>query len=609
MMRKMRDHMKWIMLLTALSFVALMVFGWGMDISGRSAAGATGGELGRVNGDPITVIEWQNLVRSMTEEQQRASNAPIGAALNKQIGDAAWERLVMQKLVNQELERRGIKVSDAELLQAAQEEPPPEFRNNEYFQTNGQFDISKYHAFMQSPQANDELLLQLEAYYRELIPRSKLFFQITTGAYLPEGELWRLWRDSRETARVKYAFFDPNSLIPDAQATVEARDIERYYREHRDEFERPAHARIRYATLDRTPAAADTAAALARAQRIRAEVTAPGAKFDSIASRESADSMSARDGGSLGKVWKGRTVPAFETALFALPVNQVSQPIQTQFGYHIAQVTKRMADTVEARHILIPIGLSEEREEALLSRADSLDEIASRTSLNEAARTLGLTVRDADLEPGFAFLPGAGQIDDGALWVFDEALPNEVSEVFETPTAFYIIHVVEKTDAGMMSLEEARPIITARLKQEKKLEQARGIARQALDKVRSGSTLEAAAQSVGGKVEEAGPFTRLDFVPGLGRANAATGTAFGLKPGQISDIVESDNGLFLIQTLAKVEADRKEFETQREAQSARIAQAISEQRWNQYLAALKENAKIVDNREILFARADSTAGR
>jgi peptidyl-prolyl cis-trans isomerase D len=135
-----------------------------------------------------------------------------------------------------------------------------------------------------------------------------------------------MWRDSRETARVKYAHFDPNALIQDARVSVEAREVERYYREHKDQFERPAHARIRYAVIDRTPTAADTAAALAKAQQVRAEI-AGGAKFEDVAKRESADSVSGREGGALGKITKGRMVPAFETAVFALPVNQLSQPV------------------------------------------------------------------------------------------------------------------------------------------------------------------------------------------------------------------------------------------------------------------------------------------
>jgi parvulin-like peptidyl-prolyl isomerase len=191
--------------------------------------------------------------------------------------------------------------------------------------------------------------------------------------------------------------------------------------------------------------------------------------------------------------------------------------------------------------------------------------------------------------------------------VFEEALVNEVSDVFETPTAFYIIEVLEKTEPGTMTLDESRPMINARLAQDKKLNMIRDVARQALDKVRAGTPLEQAAQAAGAKVEEAGPFTRLDFVPGLGRANAAIGTAFGLKVGETSDVVESEGSLYIIQTLEKVEANRAEYDTQRSAQQMRIAQAMSEQRWNQFLQALKAQAKIEDNRKTLLRPLADTA--
>ena len=71
MMRQMRDNMKVIMLVTAVAFVGLMVFGWGMDITGRSSAAATGGELGRVNGEPITYEEWNLAYRNLYEQQQQ----------------------------------------------------------------------------------------------------------------------------------------------------------------------------------------------------------------------------------------------------------------------------------------------------------------------------------------------------------------------------------------------------------------------------------------------------------------------------------------------------------------------------------------------------------
>ena len=607
MMSQMRANMKWIMALTAVTFVGLMVFGWGMDITGRTGTDATGGELGRVNGDPITYQEWTLTVRNLTDQQQRSSNAPIGAGVQKQIEQAAWDQLVMQKLVSQELDKRGIRVTNDEIRDAALYQPPQEFYNNPAFQTDGKFDLNKYHQIMSSPQVDDQLLQQLEAYYREVIPRAKLYEQTTTGAYVSDGELWRMYRDTRENVKVRYIFFDPSTLIADSRVTVEPREIEKYYREHEDAFRRPARAKVKFVAIDRTPSAADTATALTKARSIRQQLLA-GGDFAALAKANSSDSVSAQDSGKVGKVVKGSggTVPAFEAAAFATPVNQPSEPVLSQFGYHIVKVTSRTADTADVRHIMIPIALSEEHDAALLARADSLDEFSTNGKVDEAGRKMGLTVREAELEPDFAFLPGVGQVDEATGWLFEDALVGDVSEVFESPTSYYMMEVVEKTDAGTLSLEEATPSIRAKLAQEKKLVDARDIARKALDAVHAGRTLDEAAASVNLKVQEAGPFTRMDFVPGLGRANPAIGTAFGLKKGQTSDIVEAEGALFIIQQTEHTEPTRAEFDAQKADQEARIGQLLAQQRWNQYLQALKESAKIVDNREKLLKRGAQT---
>ncbi|MGH7470374.1 MAG: peptidylprolyl isomerase [Longimicrobiales bacterium] len=608
MMRKMRDHMKWIMAVTAITFVALMVFGWGMDITGRSSVQATGGELGRVNGEPITYQEWDRARRNLYDQQQRATNAPVSAAMNKQLEQAAWDQLVMQKLINQELGRRGIGVTDAEIRQMARFAPPQEFMTMSIFQTNGQFDLTKYQSFLATQQANDTLLLQLEGYYRDVIPRSKLFYQTTAGAHVPEAELWRMWRDARETARVRYIFFDPSAMIPDNQVTVPEREMERYYNDHLDQFEKPARARVRYVVVDRTPNAADSAAALARVQRILEEIVG-GAKFEDVARRESADSVSREQGGDLGKVPKGRAAPAFDNAVFSLPIGRLSEPVKTQFGYHLIEVKSRTADEAEVRHILIPFGLSPERDEALITLADSLDDLGATGTLEAAARQLSLIPRTADLEPGLSFLPGIGQPDEGAVWALDQAEIGEVSEVFESPNAYYMMELLERTEAGTQTLQEARPVINARLMQDKKLEAARAVARRAADVISGGGTLEQAAQAVGLKVQESEPFSRVDFVSGMGRSNAAIGTAFGLNIGQISGVVEAEGALFILQTTAKTPANRQEFDKQKTAQQAQFSQQLGEQRWNQFLRALRDDAKIVDNREQLLRPATTTTNQ
>ena len=602
MMRQMRDNMKVIMLVTAVAFVGLMVFGWGMDITGRSSAAATGGELGRVNGEPITYEEWNLVYRNLYEQQQRQNpGQPINAALARQIEEAAWDQVVTQKLISQELRRRNIDVTEAELRQAARTQPPPEFINNAMFQTNGQFDPSKYAAFLSSPAVDNQMLMQLEAYYRDVIPRSKLFYEVTSGTYITDSELWRIFRDARETVTIKFIALDPDRMIADAAVSVPARDIERYYKEHRDDFKRPASAKVRYVMINRAPTPQDTAAALARAQRVRAAALTD---FAQAASTESADSVSRAQNGNLGKIRRGMTVPAFEQAAFAQPVGQVSEPVLSQFGYHIIRVNSREGEEADVSHILIPIERSPEYEERLLNLADSLETMGETMSLAETARRMNLRVREGEINDAAPVLPAVGDASDAAQWAFREVEEaGEVSSVFETPTAYYMAELVSKVDEGTPALEQVSAEIERILKLEKKVELAKPQARTLLQRIRNGESMDAVATGARLTAQPAGPFTRLDIVPGMGRANAAIGTAFGMKPGQLSDVVESDNMLYIIQLVDKKEADRQEFEAQKEQQRERTTPARAEQRWNMFLAALRENAEIIDNRAELQRQA------
>ena len=602
MMRQMRDNMKVIMLVTAVAFVGLMVFGWGMDITGRSSAAATGGELGRVNGEPIAYEEWNLVYRNLYEQQQRQNpGQPINAALARQIEEAAWDQVVTQKLISQELRRRSIDVTEAELRQAARTQPPPEFINNAMFQTNGQFDPGKYAAFLSSPAVDNQMLMQLEAYYRDVIPRSKLFYEVTSGTYITDSELWRIFRDARETVSIKFIALDPDRMIADAAVNVPARDIERYYKEHRDDFKRPASAKVRYVMINRAPTAQDTAASLARAQRVRAAALTD---FAQAASTESADSVSRAQNGNLGKIRRGMTVPAFEQAAFAQPVGQVSEPVLSQFGYHIIRVNSREGEEADVSHILIPIERSPEYEERLLNLADSLETMGETMSLAEAARRMNLRVRDGEINDAAPVLAGVGDASDAAQWAFREVEEaGEVSSVFETPTAYYMAELVSKVDEGTPALEQVSAEIERILKLEKKVELAKPQARTLLQRIRNGESMDAVAAGARLTAQPAGPFTRLDIVPGMGRANAAVGTAFGMKPGQLSDVVESENMLYIIQLVDKKEADRQEFEAQKEQQRERTTPARAEQRWNMFLAALREDAEIIDNRAALQRQA------
>lgn len=604
-MRQMREHTKWIMLIVAVSFVGLMVFEWGMDLSGRSGTQLSGGEIGRVNGQAVPYEEWVTAYRSLYE-QQAAGGRQISSALNDQIEDAAWDQLVMQRLVSQELRRRGIRVTDAEIRMAARFAPPPEFQAEPLFQNEeGQFDIARYHAFLSSPAVDTDLLLKLESYYRDAIPRSKLYYQATTGTYVTDNQLWRMWQDANEKVRVSYVAFDPAALVPETGITVSDAEIRKYYTEHKSDFLRPAQATVRYLLLDRSPTAVDSAAALQRAEEARAQV-ASGASLEEVARRELGDSVPAA--GSSMTVMRGQSHPAIEQAAFSLRPGSLSEPILTPAGYSIVRVESRSGDSASVRQIQIPVRLSEEAEDRLFDQADSLEVLADKMPLAQMGEQFGLQIRDAELFPGLSFIPGLGLAEEGVSWAFGDGQVGEVSPVFETPSAYYAFELVQRQDERTLSVEEANPTIRMALIALKRLERAKENVRQALDRIRAGeSSLEKVAAEYDTQLQEAGPFSRGEFVPGLGRLNPAIGTAFGLKSGELSGVVESDRKLYLIRLLERQDASRADWEQQKDEQRARVTQAFAEQRWNQFITALREQADIYDGREELSRRSAQQA--
>jgi parvulin-like peptidyl-prolyl isomerase len=604
MMRQMRQNTKIIMLVTALAFVALMVFEWGMDMSGQSG----GGDLGRVGSTTVTVAQWQAARSQIFDQVQRSQGEPVSSAQSREIDDMAWDEVVNQILIRHELERRGIRVSDEEIRQAARFSPPPELRQDPSFQTDGEFDPARYQAFLQQASADPSFLQQLEQYYREVIPRSKLLRQVTSGIFVSDALLWRDFRDQNERVEVEFVAFDARQWIADAQAEVSAREIEEYYRANRGDFEVPATARVRYTFISTAATAADSAAALERAESVREEILG-GASFSEIARIESDDLMSARQGGALGRFTRGQMVGPFEEAVFALPVGEVSEPVQTEFGWHLIEVLDREEDEVEARHILFSYEPSGDRELALLSQADSLEALGRNMALSDAAAAFGLDVLEGEITSDFANLPPIGSVGEGQDWIFeDQEGPGAVSPVFETSRGFYMLEILSEDPARTLTLDEVRPEVEAFLRMQRKTELARERAAGLAEDVRRGSaTLEALAEREGAEFHTPDAFARVGSVPGMGSANAAIGAAFGTPVGEIGGPVAVGSRVFLIRVLEREEADRETFELLKEILRAQLTSQLRQQRLELWLDGLRETTRIVDRRAEYFRAAEQAA--
>jgi parvulin-like peptidyl-prolyl isomerase len=129
-------------------------------------------------------------------------------------------------------------------------------------------------------------------------------------------------------------------------------DMHKYYDEHKSEWEQSQarHILVRFkgspAPLRPGQAELSDEEALAKTQDLRKKIVA-GEDFAAIAKAESDDTGSGANGGELGSFKRGAMVPAFDQAAFSLPVGQISEPIKTQFGYHIIKVDKREVKTFE----------------------------------------------------------------------------------------------------------------------------------------------------------------------------------------------------------------------------------------------------------------------
>lgn len=590
MMRQMRENTKWIMLITATAFVGLMVFQWGMDITGRS--GLSIGEIGSVNGMPVMYDAFNQTYRSLFDQVQASQEDPVTSQQIRDIEDAAFDEVVNQLLIRQELRRRGIVVTNEELLTAARFSPPPEFQNSPAFQTDGFFDIQKYQAFLASPTIDDLTLLQLEAYYRDVIPRSKLMRQVSSDLYVTDAALWDEFRDRHEQISVRYLALNPAQRVADSTVAVTPAEVREYYEAHEQEFALPAQVTVRAVVIDKTPTPEDTVAMRALAAELRQEII-EGADFEDMLGQPGVGAGS----GDLGWFTREGMPEEFSDAAFAATIGELTEPVRTGFGYHVIEVQDQTEDSVQARHILVPFARTEESELALLTLADSLEALGESRTLADAALTLNLGVETAYLSTEFAFVAGAGQVGEGSDWAFEEALVGDVSPVLETRQAFYMLELAEIRAAGAISLDDARASIEQTVRAEKKVERAKDEGAEIAAQVRAGVSLADIAEQKNLEIQTAGPYARLDFVPGIGRMNAAVGAGFGLNIGEVTGAVETNNNVFIIELADYFAADSTAFEDQRLVLRDELLGVAQQSRLQNWLQGLREVARIIDRRD------------
>ena len=598
----MRSSAKYIWIFLVIFFVGGFLLAETSGLLGRAPV-TTSTAVATVNGEDILATTWYNAINNLEQQATQQTGRSITLDERRRLSDDAFEQLVGDALLRQEFRRRGIRVTDEEIAEAARYAPPPQLAQSPELQTDGRFDPEKYQRFLASPAARQEgLLLQLESYYRDQIPREKLFEQVAADVYVSDERLWNIWRDTRDTAQITYVVFRP-SLIGDNEVTVAESDIKDYYDKNKKDFEKPARAVVSVLTIPRAVSAADSAAVRNHILALRDSII-KGAKFEDIAKAESSDSASASQGGFLGRGVRGRFVPEFENVAFSLKPGELSQPVLTQFGYHLIKVDEHKGDTIAVRHILLPITQSDSAATITDRRADELSKIAASSDkpavLDEASKELGIPIRRAAVQDNEALTIDGKFIPSVGPWAFQGAKVGETSELFDAEDGYYLGRLDSLTKGGIPSLDEARPEIRAILAMQKKLDKLMPRAQQFAAQAAK-TSLEDAAKGAGMQVQQSQPFTRVSGAEGIGRLNQAIGAAFSLPIGAVSAPIRVYDGIFVERVDQRVLKERSEFEKQKAAQRDVVTQQLRQQRVRDFLQNLRDNAKIVDRRKEIEA--------
>ncbi|MGE4422579.1 MAG: SurA N-terminal domain-containing protein [Pseudodesulfovibrio sp.] len=548
----------WIVKILFAVIIFIFVFAFGM--SGLNSSGDP--TVATVNGQAITRAEYERMYERASENLRR-SNPDVSSA---QLRSPQFKQLVLGQLISEKLlldqaDKLGIRASDKEV--AAGIASVAAFKD-----ANGNFDKQRYQAALREIRMTPA---EFEESYRNDLTMQRVKDAVGAPADVSEPQARQIFNWIGEQARIDYIEVLPVDFRKDVK--VGEAEIEAYYKANQDRFQIPAQVTLR--TLAFTPANlakyqtvtddeiakyyaankdgmqvpeqiharhilvavkdSDSEAAQKKAkeriEKIYKEAKA-GADFAKLA-KDNSDGPSAPNGGDLGWFGKGAMVPAFETAAFALKKGEVSEPVKTQFGWHVIKVEDKKegaTKTLEEAKDEIRTRLAEEKASDkandLLDQAT--DRLVSGMALADIASELGLKTVTTDPMPAQYLAQTFGMSADAAKAVAG-LTPGEA---YKSPVAvnggYMLVEKVEDTPPSVMALDLVRQTIVNTLQDQKGAELAQNEA----DKIHAaltGPDAEAAAKRYASRIKTTKAFNRQGNIPVLGESQPLAKAAFNAK--------------------------------------------------------------------------------
>jgi len=577
--------------------ITLIPGGLGSDfLTGRPGQGV----IATVAGEPVTTIEVNREARTMLRQQFPQGSAQASMLLPFFASRAA-DQVISRKAMIAEAQRLGLKVSDDEVRD--------ELQNGRYSQAffpGGKFvGQAQYEQMLQGADltptvfekavSQDLLLRKLQALVtgsakvtdadirQEFDRRNtkvKFDYAILSQADLQKGlhptdqELKAFYDRNKasynnaipEKRKIKYAIVDMGKVS--AQTPVTTQDLQAYYDQHRDEYRLPEQVKVSHILIKTPLPAADgkvddkaVEAARVKAEEVLKQVKA-GGDFAKLAEKYSDDPGSAKNGGSLGLIGRGRTVPEFEKAAFSLPKGQISDLVKSSYGYHIIRVDDKqdahMKTLEEVKGDIEPILKQQKAQRAAENAANALVKQARADGLDKAAAAQGMGVVTTDFVGKDANLPGIGSSPQfmEAIFMAREKAPVD-SVAFSQGFAVYEVEGVKPP--ATPTFDEIRPRVESEFKNERAGVLLSQKTQELSDRAKASHDLKKAAKELGATVKTSELVLPDGQVPDIGSMAGAASVVFTMKPGDISAPVNLGGSGAVLSVVQKQDPTDAEF--------------------------------------------------
>jgi peptidyl-prolyl cis-trans isomerase D len=632
-MRRHKGWLKWSLALVVLAFVVFYIPSFLDDPSIVGGVGAAPGEvIAEVEGRPVTAGQFRQRYNTQIQAYRSAYGASLSDQLLRQLG---LEQQILQQMVDEqaalvEAERQGIEVTDEELAQQIFAIPG--------LQENGRFvGEARYEQILRS-QAPPLTKATFEENLRRSLMIDKLRAALTDWMTVSDADVEREFRQRNEKVKLQVVALTAEAFR--SQVTVTDADVAAYFDARKAEYRVGEQRKVRMLALDREQAHAKTVIPVTEVQRyynnnlpqyqtpeqIRAshillntagkdaavvrkeaeellQQIKGGADFAALARKMSEDEGSKVNGGDLDYFSRGRMVPEFENAAFALETGQISDIVQTQYGFHIIKVTdKKPAITRpldEARAEIEDQLKWQRADEQLATRAAQLaDQIDDASDLDTAARSAGLTVTESDFFGREDPVPGVGpapQLTAAAFQLMDDA----VNGPLPSPRGPVFITLAGTRDPYVPTLDQVKDRVRDDLIRSRATELSRQRASQVASALRSAGDFSAAAKAQGFEAKDTELIPRGSPLPDIGVSAEADKVAFSLPAGSVSEPITTNDGTVIVRVVERDDVTAQEVLLGKEAFREQLLTERRGRFFTAYMAAAKERMEIEINDDVV----------